>query len=300
MAGVAAWCALATVIACSGTGGHPNGTDPDLLTHVDEWRTQLDERAAWLRARIGSSDWDIPRCRVEIRDPFVILSNLPVVTLSSIREQTLIAGRRALRQSYFVAEPDSPIAVMLFANDVTYRRGAFLLYGDEPTTPYGYFKPFQNVLVLNADPGTGTVMHELTHALLRPDFPECPSWFNEGLASLHEECEFTADGLRGLGNWRVTVLRTALARTGDEALHVRDLIATTTERFYDAEARGAYYAMARYLCLWMQQRGTLRAFYAAFRDHVADDPTGAGTLESIHGMSIDEIETDFRNWAGTQ
>ena len=47
------------------------------------------------------------------------------------------------------------------------------------------------------------VAHELTHALGHFDFPEMPEWFDEGLASLHEDARFSDDHLDdGVPNWR--------------------------------------------------------------------------------------------------
>ena len=54
--------------------------------------------------------------------------------------------------------------------------------------------------------------HECTHALLHAALPYVPLWLDEGLASLYEECEFSADELRlvGLENWRGAALRGAM------------------------------------------------------------------------------------------
>ena len=35
-----------------------------------------------------------------------------------------------------------------------------------------------------------------------------------------------------------------------------------------------HYAMARYACQWLDERGQLWSFYRAWRDDVTDDPTG--------------------------
>ena len=78
---------------------------------------------------------------------------------------------------------------------------------------YGYYKPQQRTLVMNISTGGGTLVHELTHALIDFDFPLVPDWFNEGLASLHEACHILPDESRieGLTNWRLPGLQQAVA-----------------------------------------------------------------------------------------
>ena len=41
---------------------------------------------------------------------------------------------------------------------------------------------------MNIDTGGGTLVHEIVHPFIAANFPECPAWFNEGLASLYEQC----------------------------------------------------------------------------------------------------------------
>ena len=62
------------------------------------------------------------------------------------------------------------------------------LYDDDDLSKYGYYKPSEKTMLMNINTGTGTLVHEMTHALVRYDFPDIPSWFNEGLGSLYERC----------------------------------------------------------------------------------------------------------------
>lgn len=66
-------------------------------------------------------------------------------------------------------------------------------------------------MLMNINTGTGTLVHEMTHALVRYDFPDIPSWFNEGLGSLYERCSLNNKTILGYVNWRLPSLQDAIA-----------------------------------------------------------------------------------------
>ena len=63
---------------------------------------------------------------------------------------------------------------------------------DEDDVPHFGFCRRDGTMLMNISTGGGTLVHELVHALIRPDFPNVPTWFNEGLASLYEQSSFRA------------------------------------------------------------------------------------------------------------
>jgi len=65
---------------------------------------------------------------------------------------------------------------------------------------------------MNIATGGGTLVHEMTHALMAPDFPQAPIWISEGLASLYEQCRVEKQSLKGDPNWRLPELKRALKR----------------------------------------------------------------------------------------
>jgi len=124
--------------------------------------------------------------------------------------------------------------------------------------------------VLNISTGRGTLAHELTHALAHFDFPDMPEWFDEGLASLGEESEFSDDGLRltGISNWRLNYVLPELRQNRLRPL--QSLIVSGNVRpGYEA----VDYAHARYFCLYLQQRQLLGPYYRKFRARAASDPS---------------------------
>jgi len=196
-----------------------------------------------------------------------------------------------LEKDFFSKRPDKLIEVWLFKNEKTFRAGAKKYFGDDPDTPYGYYSPDRDALVMNIGPGAGTLSHELVHPYLEANFPNVPSWFNEGLASLYERPVEKKGHIVGLPNWRLPNLKKQI---NDKSLpEMGKLLATTREQFYDAEFDA--YAYARYLLLYLQEQGKLHEFYEKF---VADtkDPTGQAALEAVLGQDLATFEPIWRKW----
>lgn len=227
-----------------------------------------------------------------VSPPFVLAGDGGEARLRSVRDRTVLAAQRALRAGFFREDPREPVLILLFESDGSYRRLAKAWLGDESVPHYGYFRR-DNVMLMNLATGTGTLVHELTHALLRPDFPNCPDWFNEGFASLFEQCTLDGERIQGLPNWRLPALQQAI-RDGQ----LRSLQALIEdEHFYDPDRVGLNYAQARYLMLYLQERGTLQRYYRLARDQADRDPTTLTALrEVIAPQSLEEFERDWRKW----
>jgi hypothetical protein len=246
-----------------------------------------------LRPRLGDE------CHVAVHSPFVIAGNLGDADLAAWHRRTIAPAAKAIANCYTKAAPSEPITILLFADEKSYRGYAEKLFSDRNVSVYGYYKPSLRTMVMNISTGGGTLVHELTHALVDFDFPDIPPWFNEGLASLHEQCEFRSDEgaiegpfIRGLVNWRLPALQQAIAEGRLRPLE--ELIGSDDFR---GRLEGLNYAQARYFCLYMQEQGVLRKFYHAFRDGRKDDRLG---LKSARAMfperSWDELNQAFRRW----
>jgi hypothetical protein len=237
-----------------------------------------------------------------LEDLFVVATNADRPTLDRCRA-TVSRAYRSLCRTFFDARPDTPLAVYLFRDRVSYEDYCLRRWREKPSTPYGFFRPDEHKLVMNIATGTGTLVHELVHPLLAADFPEVPAWFNEGLASLYEQCRFdeAAGALRGMVNWRLPNLQQAL---GDgRYVPLKDLFAGTADAFY-GDATGLTYAEARYLCLYLQEQGHLVAFYKTFRAAASEpdtgrrDLTGRLTLQAVTGRTLEAFEREWKAWVG--
>lgn len=227
---------------------------------------------------------------------FVCAGNLDRETFTAIVNGTVTASAKALWTQYFTKRPNYAIRVYLFNDEQSYRSNAKRLFGDTDVSHFGYYKPDEKALVMNIGTGTGTLVHEMVHALMEPDFPAAPTWFSEGLASLYEQCRNEHGRLIGLVNWRLPVLQVGLK--DKTTLPLDKLLATTRSEFLD-ENLGVHYAQARYLCQYMQQRGALEDFYRLYRDGYTKDNTGAKTLAKVFHQPIAKIETDWLAWVKT-
>lgn len=230
---------------------------------------------------------------VTVSPPFVIAGNGGAGRLERYRDGTILPAVRALQKQFFSTPPSEPILILLFESEGPYRRIAKDWFGDENVAYFGYFR-HDRVMLMNVATGTGTLVHELTHALIAPDLANVPDWFNEGLASLYEQSQFTSDGgIRGLKNWRLPDLQKAIH---DNKLRpLTELMADND--FYNEDRAGLNYAQARYVLMYLQEKGTLQTFYKSLRENIKDDPSGAKTFEAhIKPQSLADFETQWRDW----
>jgi hypothetical protein len=229
---------------------------------------------------------------VVIEPPFVVVGDEAPAKVRARASGFLRWAVTLLEKDWFSKRPEQIIEVWLFKNEQTYRRGAKKHFDDEPETPYGYYSPADHALIMNIGPGAGTLSHELVHPYMEANFPGAPAWFNEGVASLYEQPRERDGRLWGTTNWRLTGLQRGLK---DRSLpSLQTMMATSSDEFYGA----AYdsYAMARFLCQYLQDHGKLRAFYEAFVAD-AEDPTGATALAAVLGMDLAAFEPKWRSWA---
>ena len=236
---------------------------------------------------------------VEAEPPFVVAGNLSAGKFDRLRKRTVKQGYDALERQFFRKRPTRPIRVYLFANAESYSAGVVKLRGKPPHTPFGFCRTSRKgelALIMNIATGSGTLVHEMFHALVEPDFPQILTWCNEGMASLFEQCRFTDKGLKGLVNWRLPVLKKGLA--AGRLVDLKKLVTLDGRAFY-RDQRGMHYAEARYFCMYMQEKGVLEKFYHRYRDNFKKDKTGRKSIEQLFGKNIDEVQTDWLAWVKT-
>lgn len=247
---------------------------------------ELQARKASLEKKLAGQGFT-----VVIAPPFVIVGDESPAQVKKTASGFFQWTISLLEKDFFPKRPGKLIEVWLFKNEKTYRKGAKKFFDDTPETPYGYYSSDADALVMNIGPGAGTLSHELVHPYMEANFPNVPSWFNEGLASLYERPSEKAGHIVGLPNWRLPELKREIRAKTLPALSV--LMSTTTEEFYGAEFDA--YAYARYLLLYLQEKGKLHAFYEAF---LADtkDLTGKTALETVLGQDLATFEPIWRTW----
>ncbi len=232
---------------------------------------------------------------IVVQPPFVVIGDEPPAQVRQRAEKTVKWAVDKLKQDFFTRDPAETIDIWLFRDHESYTNHARLLFNDTPTTPFGYYSPRHHALVMNIATGGGTLVHEIVHPFMRANFPECPAWFNEGLASLYE-ASFERNGhIRGDINWRYKGLERAIK--DGKLISFQELAATSDAEFYGGTENPNYsehYAQARYLCYYLQEKGLLVKFYREFVANAKRDPTGFNTLKRVLGE--DDMTSFQKRW----
>lgn len=225
-----------------------------------------------------------------IEKPFVVIGDQSPDLVKQWATGTIRWAVKQIKESYFKHDPDHIINIWLFKDKNSYEKNATALFGRKPTTPYGYYSPSDRALVMNISTGGGTLVHEIVHPFMAANFAACPSWFNEGLASLYEQSSERDGKIVGLTNWRLRGLQLAIR---DQLLGSFERLMSTNDReFYEGDATN--YAQARYLCYWLQEQGLLRQYYHSFVKNADSDPEGIKTLRKI--LKVNDLQNFQTQW----
>ena len=232
---------------------------------------------------------------IERTGVFVVAGDISRRRFDRLKKHTIEDCANALWKDFFTKKPDYPIKIYLFRDSKSYEKWVKKLAGFKPSSKFGFYMRDSKQLMMNLSTGGGTLVHEMTHALTDPDFPNCPTWFFEGLGSLFEQCSVTRDGhIRGRVNWRLPILRKG------GFTPIEKLIKMSNKEFR-GKKESLNYANARYLCFYLQQRGLLTKFYKTFRDaHKAGkDKTGWGSFKKVVQQPPAKFEKAWHAWVRT-
>jgi hypothetical protein len=196
----------------------------------------------------------------------------------------------------FGKKPAEAISVYLFPNGATYEAFCRQKYAAPCIAHFGFYQPGDRYMVMNIGLGLGTLTHEIVHPLVEADFPNAPTWINEGIASVFEQPQIPKAGeIHGGKNWRHPRLKRALSTNERDMARLERLFGMRDETFR-GDGEDLHYAMARYFCQWLDERGKLWPFYQRWRDNVADDPTGEKSFEAIVGLTPAEAHAVWAKW----
>jgi len=231
---------------------------------------------------------------IAIQPPFVVIGDASPARVAAYSTGTVKWAVDKLKKAYFKKDPKEILDIWLFSSEKAYRKYAWEIFRDKPNTHFGYYSSASKALIMNISTGGGTLVHEIVHPFVEANFPDCPSWFNEGLGSLYEQSAQRRGEIVGLTNWRLAGLQKAIKSKSVPSF--KTLTATTTHQFY-SEDRGTNYAQARYLCYYLQEKGLLRKFYKDFVTNHKTDPTGYETLKKILALKTEkDMEAFKKKW----
>ncbi|HEX7723214.1 MAG TPA: hypothetical protein VF397_13710 [Pyrinomonadaceae bacterium] len=250
-------------------------SDSDFARHVEE-----------LKKKLPSAEFTIV-----IQPPFVVVGDESEAVVKAHSEHTVKWAVDRLKQDYFAKDPKEILDIWLFKDSASYERNALALFGEKPTTPYGYYSSRHKALIMNISTGGGTLVHEIVHPFVEANFPDCPPWLNEGLGSLYEQSGEVNGHIHGYTNWRLPGLQAAIK--AGKLPSFKDLMSLSSHAFYDDD-KGTNYGQSRYLCYYLQQRGLLVKYYREFVVHQKDDASGHKTLVRV--LAVRDMTAFKRRW----
>ncbi|MGD0654260.1 MAG: hypothetical protein ABSA16_07955 [Thermoguttaceae bacterium] len=250
-------------------------TDADYAAHVKE-----------LRKKAADDQFT-----VIVTPPFIVIGDEAPAAVKRRADATVAWAVKKLKDAYFDKDPNEILDIWLFKDKDSYQRNAQRLFDKKPDKPFGYYSGRDHALVMNIATGGGTLVHEIVHPFMAANFPDCPSWLNEGLGSLYEQCGEENGQIHGYTNWRLPGLQEAIR--AKKVPSFKALCSTGTNDFYEKD-RGTNYAQARYLCYYLQQHDLLKKFYHQFHKNRREDPTGYNTLKSV--LARDDMDAFQQDW----
>jgi hypothetical protein len=223
---------------------------------------------------------------------YVIFSALDENTTYNLIDKDIRYTVDAMTDNYLSDFPDSVTPVFFFNDYDSYRDFAVNTFGidEDDLSPFGFYKTSKNAVVIKYNSWKGSTSHEITHSLIQHDFPDVPSWFNEGLASLHEKYIYKDGKMIGDFSWRIIALRRAFSENTYTGL--KTLMKTNDDELY-GKRTSFYYAQSRYLLMYLQQKGLLIDYYKTFRETYNEDETGISQLEKITGKPLRKIDKEL-------
>lgn len=231
---------------------------------------------------------------VVVQQPFVVIGNETPGVVRKRAHTTVKWAVDRLKLMYFEKDPDHIILIWLMKDQESYNEVIRKFYKHDPASKFGYYSPRHRAIFANISFGTGTLVHEIVHPFMLVNFPKCPSWFNEGLASLYEQANDRDGRMLAQTNQRLKHVHKAIMNKHMPPL--KTLMSTSREDFYGGRARIMNYAQARYLCYYLEKHELLGPFYHEFRANVDNDPTGYATLKKVLGEDGKDMGRFQKKW----
>ncbi len=223
---------------------------------------------------------------------FTIKGDLSEDELDFWWEKTIKWATTKLEKQFKLIPPQKKMSIWIFKNSKSYQLYSKKLFNIDPETPYGYFLPSKNSIIINVDTGGGTLVHELVHPYLEANFENIPTWINEGVASLYEQCSEKNGEMIGLTNWRLSELQKAI--NSGKLITFKELSQLSRDDFYNSSESSLYYAQSRYLFYYLQEKNLLKNYISELKSSQKSDLTGFETLQKT--LNIKNWDNFEKTW----
>ena len=119
----------APIIASTTSASFSNA---DFARHVELRKSEI-------RKKVRSGNPQTSEFSFVIQRPFVVIGDEAKEVVQQRAEDTVKWAVDRLKQDFFPTDPREILSVWLFKDAASYEKHAALLFGDKPTTPYGYY-----------------------------------------------------------------------------------------------------------------------------------------------------------------
>lgn len=280
--------------------------------------------------RLGTNKVVIPQSVAETRRLFgdsyqylnrshlILISDLDQRTLTQLELQDFQAYLTILTRQLFTRALNSsrkdntaiPV-IFLFKDHESYRKGLRDMgLGDMLDSEMGrgnlrrgyqFNSPEVNGVLIdyrdNYAHGLSIYAHELTHALVRMEYPQAPIWINEGLATMFGHCKVEGGQLQYMFGEGLARLKQGLR--GGGVLPLARLFESTSKDFMGG-GHLQYYDAAELLCRYLHSRDLLVQVYIEMRDGRGKGVNGSETVARVAGRTPEELEKDWHQWLKEQ
>jgi hypothetical protein len=253
-----------------------------------------------------------------VRDGLFIVSDLDDKTLYPLVTQDFLIYMYVLRRDFFNkprktdnAKQRTLLTIFLFKNRESYvaglrKIGIDVAAEDENNigaVRNGYYYPGKerNFILINYrdnfDLGIATYAHELSHALMRTELSNPPTWINEGLATMVGNSRVVNSHLQYIAGG--SVRRTQKSLGEGALLALPEILLLTGKNFSQRENSLQFYDASEQLCRFLHSRDQLLPVYRALRDGGARD-AGAEAIRRVTGLDQDALEKEWHDWLRKQ
>jgi hypothetical protein len=214
--------------------------------------------------------------------PFVVVSDEGEEDVKNRLDQAVPWLIENLAAIGLTRRPRPGMAICVFKEWRNYQDCSELLMGGKRLWTGGNFFRQLNAIIADISDGNSGLLHEMVHAFVYVNLPNCPDWLNEGLACLFAGRSQDRDGV-GWQRERVFAQMLTAVRE-NRVLPLERLCAMSNKAFHiDDEVRN--YSEATCLCYRLHDRALLGEYCRRFRKNRRRDPTGYKTLTALLGCA---------------
>lgn len=215
-----------------------------------------------------------------------------------------------LSKKYSLSIPENKIWVYMVPERTDMQQIAWSLHGIDVNRELLGYSLVHDLSIISRTPvfDIGTVKHELMHVLINSNHEAVAPWLAEGIPGIYEVSRFRNEELVGVNNWRREILSKAIEYRYDislkklVSLNWYDFNAHQGRNEYDNKRLAVNHALARYFCMYLDEKYNLAEIFKAFTEINVDEVDRSLQdhtvllLENMLKKPMEEVQQDFITW----